>query len=371
MKSIWPHVFSPSRRVVLGIAVLGSATLLTGCANSTGGSAAALEIDGKTVVTKSQLKDQLALYSSNEMFMRGVNQPVIAKGTTRYPADLTASILDRRLFVAVIEAATTSLKLKPGPDTPALTEGAARLAFSLQQPDPAAEAEFAKLPKADQELFKDAQRGLDSLNSWIDVELNAEVAKLAGTPQEFYEKNKAQFPDTSCVRHVLVADKAAADKIRARLVGGESWTDVAKESIDTGSGANGGELGCAPTDGYVPEFKAAADSAKIGEITQPVQSQFGFHVLEVTKREESAFNEEQVKQAMQQQFGQQAQQTLAPRLFGPMNKLRVVVSPEFGALQSGGAAGFPTIVSPAAAKAAAAASGQGRVPEAETAPQQP
>jgi parvulin-like peptidyl-prolyl isomerase len=388
MKSIRPSVSAPEASSVLcgggqttggarrarlasfGIAGLLAVSTMTACSNDvlSSSSAPALEIDGKTALTKAQLKAQLALYASNEVFMRAVQQPLLPKGSTRYPADLTAAILDRRLFVAVIEAATTSLKLKAAPDPADLAERAAQLAFSLQQPDPAAPAEFAKLPEADQELFKQAARGVDSLNTWIGTALDAEITKLGGTPKEFFEKNKALFPSASCIRHVLVDDEATANKVRERLVGGESWATVAKDSKDPGSGANAGELGCNPTDGYVPEFKAAADAAKIGEITQPVKSQFGFHVIEVTKRDESKFDETQVKQAMQQQFGPQAQPLVAPKLFGPMNKLKVTVSPEFGVVRPGGETGFPTILAPGAAKAADAAAGQGRVEEAETAP---
>lgn len=61
---------------------------------------------------------------------------------------------------------------------------------------------------------------------------------------------------------------------------------MAKEvSKDTGSAEKGGELGFAPSGSFVPEFEAAAFSLPLGQISDPIQSQFGWHVIEVLARE--------------------------------------------------------------------------------------
>jgi parvulin-like peptidyl-prolyl isomerase len=88
-----------------------------------------------------------------------------------------------------------------------------------------------------------------------------------------------------CAAHLLVATEEEAQDAIARIDGGEQFADVATEvSIDTQSGANGGDLGCASAAGYVTEFADATMTAAIGEVVGPVESQFGFHVIVVSSR---------------------------------------------------------------------------------------
>lgn len=86
-----------------------------------------------------------------------------------------------------------------------------------------------------------------------------------------------------CVEHVLVATEEEAETVKARLEAGEDLATVAGEvSLDTGT--EGGDLGCAPAGSYVTEFAEAALAAPIGELTGPVESEFGYHVLRVSAR---------------------------------------------------------------------------------------
>ncbi|MDQ7026445.1 MAG: peptidylprolyl isomerase [Anaerolineae bacterium] len=89
------------------------------------------------------------------------------------------------------------------------------------------------------------------------------------------------------VRHILVETEEEANELIAALQNGESFASLAQaRSIDTGSGQRGGELGWAAVSSYVPEFEAAILSAEIGEIVGPVESEFGFHILQIRAREE-------------------------------------------------------------------------------------
>ena len=102
-----------------------------------------------------------------------------------------------------------------------------------------------------------------------------------------------------CVSHILVDSEAAADEIVDELNNAESETDEAElfaqiaieRSTDVGSGAVGGFLGCdvADTIGqqYVAPFAAAALAALPGEPTEPVESEFGFHVLHLQTYDEA------------------------------------------------------------------------------------
>ncbi len=107
--------------------------------------------------------------------------------------------------------------------------------------------------------------------------------------------SKGQFAD---VRHILVATEEEANDVIAALNAGESFADLAKSvSTDTGSGANGGELGWAPITNYVKEFQDAVKSAKIGDIVGPVKSQFGYHIIQVRATEERELTKDQIDNA--------------------------------------------------------------------------
>jgi peptidyl-prolyl cis-trans isomerase D len=90
-------------------------------------------------------------------------------------------------------------------------------------------------------------------------------------------------------RSVTPADSEAVRQhaltLRSRILGGEKFEDVAKaESADSASAANGGSLGSGPRGRFVPAFETAAYALKPGEISQPVLTQFGYHLIKVDSR---------------------------------------------------------------------------------------
>ena len=86
--------------------------------------------------------------------------------------------------------------------------------------------------------------------------------------------------------HILVATQQAADEARARIEAGEAFADVAREvSTDTGTAPNGGDLGWFTHEEMVPAFADAAFSLPVGEVSQPVASEFGWHLIEVLERD--------------------------------------------------------------------------------------
>ena len=102
--------------------------------------------------------------------------------------------------------------------------------------------------------------------------------------------------DEVWARHILVADEATAQKVRARLVAGESFAKVAAEvSTDTGTKNNGGDLGWFGKGTMDPAFQTAAFALKVGEISQPVKSQFGWHIIQSLGHEVRALTATQVQ----------------------------------------------------------------------------
>jgi peptidyl-prolyl cis-trans isomerase C len=108
-------------------------------------------------------------------------------------------------------------------------------------------------------------------------------------------------------RHILVETKAQADAILASLKKNGKFEDIAKkQSKDPGSGANGGDLDWAAPGNYVKEFSDAMVALNKGQVSAPVQSQFGFHIIRLDDVREAQLPKlEEVKQQISQQLTQQ------------------------------------------------------------------
>jgi parvulin-like peptidyl-prolyl isomerase len=104
-------------------------------------------------------------------------------------------------------------------------------------------------------------------------------------------------------RHILVPDQAIAVVVSVRLDKGEDFAAVAAEvSTDTSNKDRGGDLGWFGKGAMVPEFETAAFTLPIGEISQPVKTQFGWHIIQVLARGEVALNAEAYESARQAAF---------------------------------------------------------------------
>ena len=85
-------------------------------------------------------------------------------------------------------------------------------------------------------------------------------------------------------RHILVASEADCLDLKKQIDEGASFAELAKTHSKCPSGAQGGELGTFGPGQMVKEFDEVVFSAPVGEVQGPVKTQFGFHLLEVTKR---------------------------------------------------------------------------------------
>jgi peptidyl-prolyl cis-trans isomerase C len=122
-----------------------------------------------------------------------------------------------------------------------------------------------------------------------------------------YDKYKAQQGDKEYhARHILVATEDEAKQIIAKLKGGAKFEDLAKQSKDPGSAANGGDLDWASPGSFVPEFSKAMTSLQKGQLTEtPVKTQYGFHVIKLEDVRASKFPPlEEVKQQVAESLQQ-------------------------------------------------------------------
>ena len=126
--------------------------------------------------------------------------------------------------------------------------------------------------------------------------------------EDYYNKNKAQYsqPQSREVRHILVKTKAKADDLYTQLQGGADFSDLAKKfSEDTGSKANGGKLTISKGQ-TVAAFDKKAFELKKNEISTPVKTEFGFHVIQALgdAKEAKVTPLKEVKDSIRQQLAQ-------------------------------------------------------------------
>jgi len=169
--------------------------------------------------------------------------------------------------------------------------------------------------KAGLDKTPDVQRQLELLKENLVAQEELKKLDTATTVSDAdlkkaYDENKKEYEQVKA-RHILIAFKGSpaaqkgkkelteaeakvkADALRAEIIAGKAkFEDVAKkESDDVESGKNGGELGSFGRGQMVPEFENAAFGAKPGDITQPVKTQFGYHIIKVEEHNTTTFDQ--------------------------------------------------------------------------------
>jgi peptidyl-prolyl cis-trans isomerase C len=123
--------------------------------------------------------------------------------------------------------------------------------------------------------------------------LLSDVAKAATTDEMLHktydDAAKAQKPETEVhARHILVPTEAEAQAALKRVKAGEDFAKVAKE-VSKDPSAEGGDLGWFTKDRMVPEFAEAAFKLEPGQISDPVKSQFGWHIIKLEGKRQKSF----------------------------------------------------------------------------------
>jgi foldase protein PrsA len=108
--------------------------------------------------------------------------------------------------------------------------------------------------------------------------------------QTYFEENKDSFGEAEQVKasHILVADEATANEIKQKLADGADFAELAKEySTDEGTKENGGELGFFAKGTMVTEFDDVAFTLAVNEISDPVKTDYGYHIIKVEEKKEA------------------------------------------------------------------------------------
>ena len=229
-----------------------------------------------------------------------------------FAAPLAAKTLAKVNGVEITEDDLATATEDVGPGLPPQMKGAEREAYVLDYlidgKIVAQKAEVDKMASG-----PDFERKMAYLREKLLMEeYLGKIAKEASTDaaiQKAYDEVAAkQKPETELrARHILVEAEADAKKAIERLKGGEDFAKVAGE-LSKDPASKGGDLGWFTKDRMVPEFSEAAFKLEPGQLSEPVKSQFGWHVIKVDEKRQKEFPKlEQVRDQVARFVVQKAQ----------------------------------------------------------------
>jgi parvulin-like peptidyl-prolyl isomerase len=315
--------------------------LSTGCGSLTPWAA---RVNGQ-VVSRKALDTELNTILHNKSYLQAVNASlaqegakVEGSGSGTVDSSFAARALTRRILLTLVHQEVQRRHLKIS----AADMSAARTGVLQDFPDAKT---FNSFPKAYQNDVIRTTAEVNALQTSMQNGGGSDAALRA-----YYDAHKDQFTET-CVSHILVDAKPLADSLRTQIAAGGDFAALAKaNSKDNqgptgGSAAKGGDLGCLTdqeASNLDPAFLAAMKALPTGQVSDVVQSQFGFHIIKVTDRRPRSF--EDSKQQISQQLSSDASNAFSDLITQLVTKAKIEVNPRYGHFQKGANLG---VVAPA------------------------
>jgi len=253
------------------------------------------EVDKNVFVTEAEVDNYLATAATQA---GGENEYLLSHVLIRVPEEASPDLIEQRRK----RAEEALAQIRSGTDF-------GQIAASYSDADNALTGgdlgwrTTARLPQ----IFIDAVRAMKK----------GDVSAVIRSPAGFHiiklvdqrNRNAPTVVRQTHARHILVRAnenvsdaeaKAKIDRIRERIVGGAKFEDQAKVNSDDASSVKGGDLGWLSPGETVPDFEKAMDKLKIDEVSEPVRTPFGWHLIEVLgRREQDVTKERQRAQARQ------------------------------------------------------------------------
>ena len=321
--------------MILRRAVVASVVGVVLVATAACGSVApyAARVDGARI-SEDTLVGELRSIAANEDYLKLVEerQPVRGSGQGTFDSAFTALALTRQIYYTLIATELDRRKLAVGDRD--LTAAKALVVQQLNGEDV-----FNKFPRSYQDELVRRQAELDLLSLSVN-----ELGPPEQAARAYYDNNKDDFSQ-ACVSHILVADEGKANELKGRLAAGEDFAAIASaETIDTESKPRGGDLGCdiTPDTSFVPEFLLAVFTQPVGEVGAPLKTQFGFHLVKVTKRDLLPY--EQVADLARAKVSEAGQDKVLVLLQEALQNAKIEVNPKYGSFRKVGDS--PRVVPP-------------------------
>lgn len=301
---------------VIGVIVVVLAAAVVGTSYSSGRDWAAKV--GTSTISEHEFLRELREFRQNDQFTQQYPQLAQAQQGT-VAADLSAAWLGQLIQQQVVD---DEIAHRGGVDiTPDIRQQAEQIAEQTFQ----------------------GKTVLDGFDPWFKnrlVErysrLLALVESVGGRPTEAelrheYDANPQAYQQ-ACASHILVDTLQEAQQIKQQLDAGADFAQLAKEkSKDTGSAAQGGDLGCQPKGTFVAPFDQAVWSLPLNTVSDPVQTQFGYHLIIVRQRGTKSF--EEAKPEIEQKLLSQSQQKFNQFLLGRLREVHISVNPKYGTFE--------------------------------------
>jgi parvulin-like peptidyl-prolyl isomerase len=281
--------------------VTALAVLLAGCGAFEEGPAATVNGDE---ITDQTLHDELDAVRENDGYRTLMEQQLAqesaGEGEGTFATPFVSNLLSERVYFTLIEQELARSDVTVGRDR----EDGARAELEERGGQ-----DFADLPPDQQDALVDRVSVLAALDEEVGP--------------RYFEEHKADF-DTICVSHVLVATEdrsdaealARAEELKASIDGGAAFRTVASEqSDDQGAAAQGGDLGCGSRGRFPEAFEDAAYALDVNQVSDPVQTQFGYHLIRLEDRNAAEYRDviDSVRQRIITSLATDADVTVDPR----------------------------------------------------------
>lgn len=266
------------------------------------GEAPAATVEGSEISTDT-INLEVETIRSNDAYSDALEssfgRPVVGDGT--FDAAFAAQILTLRVYYELIERDLAARGVSVSSD--AIAQASQEIEEQFQS---LGRGVFSSFPEA----YRDQVIRQRALLLTVDQDL---IDSIGDDEEAFYDENPEEFVEI-CLSHALVSvlgdrtpseAQSEARDLYDRIEAGEDFEDIAtNESDDTAAAAEGGALGCGSRGSlqFDPVFEEAAFALEEGVVSEPVQTQFGSHLILVESREIPDYDdvEEQVPQVMQQ-----------------------------------------------------------------------
>ena len=335
------------------LSLLVALLALTAAACGAGESYAA-KVNGESI-SQSELDDELEAIVANDDYLQGIESQgnqVRGRGRGTVDAAFVARVLTRQILLELVHQEAERRKVS-------LSDADLEQAKQEVVQSVGGDEIFAKFPKGYQDVL--VRRSAEVAKVQVAI---AEADISEDAIQSFYEANAQELFNQTCVSHILFSatgpdgrpDQAATVAAGTQLLaeasrtkgeldrGGDFAALAAARSKDAGNKDRGGDLECGPPGRFVPEFEAAMDVLQPGQISQPVQTQFGFHLIKVTERKVQPLDE--VREDVRQRLLAESQDEFTNFLRDQIAKAKVAVNPRYGRFD--GKAESPGVIPPQA-----------------------
>ncbi len=247
--------FNAKKLIVLLLLISVTGILLMGCSSSSSDEVVAEVNDVK--ITKEEFYDYLVSQNGDEA--------------------LNALILDK---IIALELEENNIKISQDQ-----IDAEYQVAVEAYGDEATMEQALAYYGFTKDEFLKNIEMNL-SIEALIEPSITITDEEI----EAYFEENKDDFNEAEQVKasHILVATEEEANDVLAKIQSGDSFEELAKEySTDTVSATNGGDLGYFTKYEMVEEFSNAAFSLDINEVSEPVKTTYGYHIIKVTDKKDA------------------------------------------------------------------------------------